>query len=88
LSDLRKYNAEMRRLDEEQKRLDDEHNVEMRKRDEEMRKHDEEMRIQHEQRMNTLKQQNARLAELELKLDIMLQSSDSNLTPTISTDDN
>jgi hypothetical protein len=46
------------------------------------------MRIQHEQRMNTLKQQNARLAELELKLDIVLQSSDSNLTPTTSTDDN
>jgi hypothetical protein len=35
-----------------------------------------------------LRQQNARLAELELKLDIVLQSSDSNLLPTISTDDN
>ena len=35
-----------------------------------------------------LRQQNARLAELELKLDIVLQSSDSNLIPTVSTDDN
>jgi hypothetical protein len=35
-----------------------------------------------------LRQQNARLAELESKLDIVLQSSDSNLIPTISTDDN
>ena len=35
-----------------------------------------------------LRQQNARLAELESKLDIVLQSSDSNLIPTVSTDDN
>jgi hypothetical protein len=35
-----------------------------------------------------LRQQNARLAELESKLDIVLQSSNSNLIPTISTDDN
>jgi hypothetical protein len=35
-----------------------------------------------------LSKQNARLAELESKLDIVLQSSDSNLIPTISTDDN
>ena len=35
-----------------------------------------------------LSKQNARLAELESKLDIVLQSSDSNLLPTISTDDN
>jgi hypothetical protein len=77
LSDLRKYNAEMRK-----------YNAEMRKYNAEMRKLDEEKRIQHEQRMNDLRQQNARLAELESKLDIVLQSSDSNLIPTVSTDDN
>jgi hypothetical protein len=60
----------------------------LRKYNAEMRKFDKEKRIQHEQRMNDLRRQNARLAELESKLDIVLQSSDSNLLPTISTDDN
>jgi cell shape-determining protein MreC len=49
-----------------------------------LRKNNEEMKIETE----ALRQQNARLAELESKLDIVLQSSDSNLIPTISTDDN
>jgi predicted nucleic acid-binding Zn-ribbon protein len=84
LSDLRKYNAELRKYNAEMKK----YNAETRKFDSEMKKLDEEKRIQHEQRMNDLRQQNARLAELELKLDIVLQSSDSNLIPTISTDDN
>jgi chromosome segregation ATPase len=91
LSDLRKYNAEMRKHNDEMRKHNDEmrkHNSEMKKFDEEMRRLDEEKRIQHEQRMNDLKRQNARLAELESKLDIVLQSSDSNLIPTISTDDN
>jgi hypothetical protein len=35
-----------------------------------------------------LRQQNEKLAELESKLDIVLQSSDSNLTPTTSTETN
>lgn len=74
---MRKYNAELKKS-----------NVEMRKFDEEMRKLDEEKRIQYEQRMKDLRQQNARFAELESKLDIVLQSSDSNLIPTVSTDDN
>jgi hypothetical protein len=64
------------------------YNAEMKKYIAEMRKLEEEAKIQHEKKLNDLRQQNARLAELELKLDIVLQSSDSNLTPTISTDDN
>jgi hypothetical protein len=52
----------------------------------EMRRFDEEAKIQHEQRRKDLRQQNARLAELESKLDIVLQSSDSNSIPTASTD--
>jgi hypothetical protein len=35
-----------------------------------------------------LRQQNEKLAELESKLDTVLQSSDSNLTPTTSTETN
>lgn len=35
-----------------------------------------------------LSKQNEKLAELELKLDNVLQSSSTNLTPTISTDNN
>jgi hypothetical protein len=35
-----------------------------------------------------LKQQNEKLAEIESKLDTVLQSSDSNLTPTTSTETN
>jgi hypothetical protein len=64
------------------------YNAELKKSNAEMRRLDEEKRIQHEQRMNDLRQQNARLAELESKLDIVLQSSDSKLIPTTSTDDN
>jgi uncharacterized protein YhaN len=82
--ELRKSNAELRRINEENRKLDDEN----RKLDDEMRKLDDEKRIQHEQRLNALRQQNARLAELESKLDIVLGSSDSSLTPTTSTDDN
>jgi hypothetical protein len=64
------------------------YNAELKKSNADLKKLGKEKRIQHEQRMNDLRQQNARLAELELKLDIVLQSSDSNLIPTISTDDN
>jgi hypothetical protein len=91
LSDLRKYNAKLKKSNEEMRKETEEmkkSNEESRKFDGEMRRLDEEKRLQHEQRMNDLRQQNARLAELELKLDIVLQSSDSNLIPTISTDDN
>jgi len=77
LSDLRRYNAELRKQ-----------NAKLRRSNEENRKLDEERRIQYEQRMKELDWQNARLAELESKLDIVLRSSDSNLTPTISTDSN
>jgi cell shape-determining protein MreC len=49
-----------------------------------LRKSNEELRRETE----ALKQQNARLAELESKLDTVLQSSASNLTPTPSTDNN
>ncbi|MEB3248965.1 MAG: hypothetical protein VKK07_06445 [Merismopediaceae bacterium] len=88
---LRRSNEENRKLDEEMRKFDEENrklNEEMRKFDEENRKLDEERRIQYEQRMKELDWQNARLAELESKLDIVLRSSDSNLTPTISTDNN
>jgi septal ring factor EnvC (AmiA/AmiB activator) len=77
LSDLRRYNAELKKS-----------NAELKKSNADLKKLGNEKRIQHEQRMKDLRQQNARLAELELKLDIVLQSSDSNLIPTISTDDN
>ena len=56
-----------------------------------MRKYNAELKKSNEdlsRETEALRQQNARLAELELKLDIVLQSSDSNLIPTISTDDN
>ncbi|MFM7191788.1 MAG: hypothetical protein ACKOX2_13375, partial [Microcystaceae cyanobacterium] len=91
LSDLRRYNAELRKQNAKLRRSNEEMrklNEEMRKFDEEHRKLDEERRIQYEQRMKELDWQNARLAELESKLDIVLRSSDSNLTPTISTDSN
>jgi phosphoserine aminotransferase len=38
--------------------------------------------------LSDLKKQNEKLAELETKLDTVLQSSDSNLTPTTSTETN
>ena len=38
--------------------------------------------------LSDLKKQNEKLAELESKLDTVLQSSDSNLTPTTSTETN
>jgi hypothetical protein len=41
-----------------------------------------------ERRTLELRRQNARLTELESKLDIVLRSSNTNLTPTPSTDDN
>jgi cell division protein FtsB len=73
LSDLRKYNAELKKS-----------NAELKKSNAELRKNNEDLSRETE----ALRQQNARLAELESKLDIVLQSSDSNLLPTISTDDN
>ncbi|WLT38258.1 hypothetical protein NON20_22665 [Synechocystis sp. B12] len=61
----------------------------------ELRKSNEEARIRHEQRMKELRQdtaklrqQNEKLAELESKLDIVLQSSGSSLTPPLPTDNN
>ncbi len=77
LSALRKYNAEMRRLNEENKQIDEWNG-----------KLDEEKRIRYEKSINALRQENARLAELELKLDIVLRSSDTSLNPTTSTDNN
>jgi predicted nuclease with TOPRIM domain len=60
------------------------YNAELKKSNEELSRETEELSRETE----ALRQQNARLAELESKLDIVLQSSDSNLLPTISTDDN
>jgi hypothetical protein len=60
------------------------YNAELKKSNAELKKSNEELSRETE----ALRQQNARLAELELKLDIVLQSSDSNLIPIISTDDN
>jgi predicted nuclease with TOPRIM domain len=60
------------------------YNAELKKSNEELSRETEELSRETE----ALRQQNARLAELESKLDIVLQSSDSNLIPTISTDDN
>jgi hypothetical protein len=55
---------------------------------EKQKKSNEEARILHEQRMKELRQQNEKLAELESKLDIVLQSSDSTLTHPLPTDNN
>ncbi|XGB41407.1 MAG: hypothetical protein LVS60_14060 [Nodosilinea sp. LVE1205-7] len=43
-----------------------------------LRKSNEDARIQHEQRLRELRKENARLAELELKLDAALPKSVSN----------
>jgi predicted nuclease with TOPRIM domain len=53
-------------------------NEELRKSTEELRKSNEDARIQHEQRLRELRKENARLAELELKLDAALPKSVSN----------
>jgi DNA repair exonuclease SbcCD ATPase subunit len=62
--------SELRKSDEE-----------LRKSDEELRKIDEELRIQHEQRLSELKKENARLAELESKIDGLFSKYNINLTP-------
>jgi hypothetical protein len=49
-----------------------------------LKKYNAELRKSNEE----LSKQNEKLAELELKLDNVLQSSSTNLTPTISTDNN
>ncbi|MBW4653086.1 MAG: hypothetical protein KME20_08670 [Kaiparowitsia implicata GSE-PSE-MK54-09C] len=49
-------------------------NEELQKSNEESQKSNEESRIKHEQRLNELKRQNARLAELESKLNEILHS--------------
>ena len=64
---------------------------ELRSNNEDLRNNNKELRKETEllrKETEALKQQNARLAELESKLDIVLQSSDSSLNPTISTDNN
>ncbi|MFM7218622.1 MAG: hypothetical protein ACKO21_00100 [Nodosilinea sp.] len=53
-------------------------NEDARKSTEELRKSNEDARIQHEQRLRELRKENARLAELELKLDAALPKSVSN----------
>ena len=55
---LRKSNEELRKSTEE-----------LRKSNEELRKSSEDARIQHEQRLRELRKENARLAELESKID-------------------
>ena len=62
------------------------HNEEMRRSNEEIRKSNEEARIAHEQRMKELRQENAKLAELESKLDAVLPKYNFNLTPPTETD--
>jgi predicted nuclease with TOPRIM domain len=64
---LRKSNEELRKSTEE-----------LRKSNEDARKSNEDARIQHEQRLRELRKENARLAELELKLDAALPKSVSN----------
>ena len=98
---LRKYNEEMRKLEIEKGRQHEQRLNDLRKYNEEMRKLEIEKERQHELRLNemrnetiaiegetdALRQPNARLAELERKLDIVLSSSDSSLTPTPPTND-
>ncbi len=63
------------------------YNASLRKYNEEMRKLEAEKERLYEQRINNLRRQNARLAELESKLDIVLSSSDSYSVPAPPTDD-
>ena len=60
------------------------YNANLRKSNEEMKKETKEMKRETEE----MRKKNKKLAELELKLDIVLQLSDSGLTPTVSTEDN
>ena len=48
-----------------------------RQRDEDLKKRDEEQRKQHEIRISELKKENARLAEIESKLDVLVRKSAS-----------
>jgi hypothetical protein len=69
-----KQTAWLRKSTEELKK----YNEGLRKSNEELRKSNEDARIQHEQRLSELKKENARLAELELRLDAVLPKSVSN----------
>jgi hypothetical protein len=55
-------------------------------RQEKQRKIDEELRSKHEQRMKALRQENAKLAELESRLDAVLPKYNFSLTPQTETD--
>jgi predicted nuclease with TOPRIM domain len=71
---LRKSTEELKKYNEELKK----YNEELKKYNEELRKSNEDARMQHEQRLSELKKENARLAELELRLDAVLPKSVSN----------
>jgi len=75
---MKQRRIEQKQRDEEQKMRDEELRNEQRMRDEELRNEqrmrDEEEKIEHEQRLAELKRQNARLAELESKLNEILHS--------------
>jgi chromosome segregation ATPase len=90
-ANLRKYNEGLRKSNEELEKSSDElrkSSEELEKSNEEFLKLEAEKEQLYEQRISELRRQNARLAELELKLDIVLSSSDSYSTPAQSTDDN
>ncbi|MGF1570503.1 MAG: hypothetical protein ACFCVD_20915 [Nodosilinea sp.] len=75
---LRKHNEELRKSNEELRKSNEESRIkhEQRLNDEKI-KHEQRLsdeKIKHEQRLSELKKQNARLAELELKLNEILHS--------------
>ncbi len=91
LSDLKKYNANLRKYNEELRRSTAElkkSTAELRKSNEEFLKLEAEKERLYEQKISEMRRQNARLAELESKLDIALSSSDSYSTQPPSIDDN
>ncbi|NJL47788.1 MAG: hypothetical protein HC929_10300 [Leptolyngbyaceae cyanobacterium SM2_5_2] len=78
IASMKQRDEERKMKDEEQKMKDEERRNEQRMRDEEerieQRMRDEEERIEHEQKLAELKRQNARLAELESRLNEILHS--------------
>lgn len=76
IASMKQSNAELKRQNEERRMRDEELRNERRMRDEEQRNErrmrDEEEKIKHEQRLAELKRQNARLAELESRLNEIL----------------
>ena len=84
--EIEKQTAWLKKSNEEERIAHEQRMKDLRKETEEMKRLESEKQRQHEQQMQELSQQNAKLAELESKLDIVLQSSDSSLIPTSSTD--